>query len=105
MVLSFKEETDFPRFKDCAKHPKVEDEGFVLYYTDQCPYTSYWVPKIQKCAQEYGILLKVIHITDKDYARNVPSPVTTYALFKDRKFLTHSILTDKQFLKLAGIRE
>lgn len=105
MVLPFKEETDLPRFKDCARHPKVKDEGFVLYYTDQCPYTSYWVPRVQKCAQEYGISFKAIHITDKESARNVPSPVTTYALFKDGKFLTHSILTDKQFLKLAGIEK
>jgi len=30
--------------------------------------------------------------------------VTTYALFKDGKFLTQSIQTDKKFLKLAGIQ-
>ena len=34
----------------------------------------------------------------------VPTPVTTYALFKDGKFLTQSIQTDKKFLKLAGIK-
>lgn len=37
-----------PKFKDCAKHPKVEENGFVLYYTDQCPYTYYWVPSDKK---------------------------------------------------------
>ena len=28
-----------PEFRDCAKHPEAAPDGFVLYYTDQCPYT------------------------------------------------------------------
>ena len=39
MYLPLAESAQPPRFKDCAKHPKVEENGFVLYYTDQCPYT------------------------------------------------------------------
>ncbi len=38
---------------------------------------------------------KVIHITDKESAQNVPAPVTTYALFRDGQFLTQSIQSDK----------
>ena len=30
-----------PRFRECAKHPAIAEAGFVLYYTDQCPYTYY----------------------------------------------------------------
>lgn len=37
-----------PKFKDCAKHPKTDSEGFVLYYTDQCPFTYYWVPRVEE---------------------------------------------------------
>ncbi|MFZ2758249.1 MAG: YoaP domain-containing protein, partial [Gemmiger qucibialis] len=33
-----------------------------------------------------------------------PAPVTTYALFKDGKFLTQSIQSDKKFLHLAGVQ-
>ena len=51
------------------------------YYTDQCPYTYYWVPKVQEAAKEHGIPFKAIHITEKETAQNVPAPVTTYALF------------------------
>ncbi|MFR6394755.1 MAG: YoaP domain-containing protein [Oscillospiraceae bacterium] len=46
--------------------------------------------------------LKVIHITDKESAQNVPAPVTTYALFRDGRFLTQGIQSDKKFLALAG---
>ena len=93
-----------PRFRECAKHPKTAEDGFVLYYTDQCPFTFYWVPRVQEAAKEHGIPLKVIHVTDKETARNVPAPVTTYALFRDGEFLTQSIQSDKKFLALAGVR-
>ena len=92
-----------PKFKECAKHPRAEGDGFVLYYTDQCPFTYYWVPRVQEAAKEHGISLKTIHITDKETAQNTPAPVTTYALFRDGKFLTQSIQSDKKFLALAGI--
>lgn len=104
-VLPFTENEELPRFKACAKHPQVSEKGFVLYYTDQCPFTCYWVPRIQEVAAEYNIPLKVIHIKDKESAQNVPAPVTTYALFRDGRFLTQSIQSDKKFLALAGIRD
>ena len=102
MYLPLAESAQPPRFKACAKHPKVEENGFVLYYTDQCPYTYYWVPKVQEIAKEHGIPFKAVHITEKETAQNVPAPVTTYALFRDGKFVTQSIQSDKKFLKLAG---
>ena len=102
MYLPLAENARPPKFKDCAKHPKVEENGFVLYYTDQCPYTYYWVPKVQEAAKEHGIPFKAIHITEKETAQNVPAPVTTYALFQNGRFLTQSIQSDKKFLKLAA---
>ena len=102
MYLPLAENARPPKFKDCAKHPKVEENGFVLYYTDQCPYTYYWVPKVQEAAKEHGIPFKAVHITEKETAQNVPVPVTTYALFRDGKFVTQSIQSDKKFLKLAA---
>ena len=102
MYLPLAESAQPPKFKACAKHPKVEEDGFVLYYTDQCPYTYYWVPKVQEAAKEHGIPFKAIHVTEKETAQNVPAPVTTYALFRDGKFVTQSIQSDKKFLKLAG---
>ena len=93
-----------PRFKPCAKHPITDEDGFVLYYTDQCPFTYYWVPRVEEAAKEHGIPLKVIHITDKEAAQNVPAPVTTYALFRDGKFITQAVQSDKKFLALAGVK-
>ena len=104
MYLPFEPSAVPPRFKECAKHPKIEEEGFVLYYTDQCPFTYYWVPRVEEVARENHIRLKVIHMTDKNAAQNVPAPVTTYALFRDGQFVTQAIQSDKKFLALAGIK-
>lgn len=90
-----------PKFKACAKHPETSEKGFLLYYTDQCPFTCYWVPRIREVAKEHGISLKVIPITNKEDAQNVPAPVTTYALFRDGTFVTQAIQSDKKFLALA----
>ena len=90
-----------PKFKDCAKHPGINEPGFVLYYTDQCPFTYYWVPRVQETAEAQGIPFRAVHITTMEDAQNLPAPVTTYALFRDGQFLTHAIQSDKKFLKLA----
>lgn len=105
MYLPLTEGAEPPRFKDCAKHPRINDNGFVIYYTDQCPFTYYWVPRVAEVAKERGIELKTVHITTKEAAQNAPAPVTTYALFRDGKFITQGIQSDKKFLALAGIKE
>ena len=103
MYLPLVPDAEPPKFRDCAKHPKADGDGFVLYYTDQCPFTYYWVPRVEDAAKEHGIPLKVIHITDKETAQNLSSPVTTYALFRAGRFLTQGIQSDKKFLALAGV--
>ena len=105
MYLPLAEDAQPPKFRDCARHPRVGEPGFVLYYTDQCPFPYYWVPRVAEAAKAHGIPLKVIHITDREAARNVPAPVTTYALFRDGVFVTHGIQSDKKFLALAGVED
>ena len=103
MYLPLDPAAEPPKFKECARHPKAVEDGFLLYYTDQCPYTYYWVTRVEDAARKHHIPLKVIHITDKESAQNVPAPVTTYALFRDGTFLTQGIQSDKKFLALAGV--
>lgn len=94
-----------PKFAPCAKAPRTEEEGFVIYYTDQCPFTYYWVPRVAEAAKEHGVPLKTVHLTTREQAQNAPAPVTTYALFQNGKYVTHAIQTDKKFLALAGIEQ
>lgn len=104
MYLPLKADAEPPSFRECAKHPKADGDGFVIYYTDQCPFNNYWIPRVQASASAHNVPLKVIHITSKSEAQSVPTPVTTYALFRDGKFLTQAIQSDKKLLALAGVR-
>ena len=104
MYLPLTPSAERPTFKECARHPGIKEDGFVLYYTDQCPFTYYWVPRVAEAAAAHGIPLKTVRIADKETAQNLPAPVTTYALFRDGKFVTHAIQSDKKFLALAGVK-
>jgi len=101
MYLPLSKDAEKPKIKECAKSPKIEEEGIVIYYTDQCPFTCYWVPRVAETAKEKGIPLKTVHVTDKETAQSLPAPVMNYALFKDGKFITHAIQNDKKFLEIA----
>ena len=38
--LPFEKGAEAPAFKECAKHPHIDEKGYVLYYTDQCPFNA-----------------------------------------------------------------
>ena len=102
MYLPFSDDAPLPKFKDCAKHPHINETGFVVYYTDQCPFTYYWVPRVAEFAKENGIYLKTVHIEDKEAAQNLSAPILNYALFYNGEFVTHAIQSDKKFLEIAN---
>ena len=98
--LPFSADTIAPRFKDCAKHPHTDEPGYELYYTSQCPFNGKYVPVLEAVAKEQGVMFKAIHLQSKEEARNAPTPITTYALFLDGKYITNEQMNDKRFLKL-----
>ena len=98
--LPFDKSAQPPRFKDCAKHPHIDEMGYVLYYTSQCPFNAKYVPVVEATAKEQGVSCKAIHIETKEDAQNAPTPVTTYALFYDGEYITNEQMNDKRFLKL-----
>ena len=102
LYLPFKE-ADIPRFKDCVKNPQIKEDGYVLYYTHQCPFTAKYVPVLEQAAKEHNISFKSILINSKEDAQNMPVASTTYALCLDGKFVTNEILSEKKFLKMCGV--
>ncbi len=100
--LPFSEEAEAPSFRDCAKHPHVEEAGYVLYFTHQCPFNAKYVPLVEETARTHGIPFRAIRIDRREDAQNAPSPVTTYALFSDGEFLTNEQMNEAKFLKLVS---
>ena len=91
-----------PRFKECARHPRVDEMGYVLYYTSQCPFNAKYVPIVEETARKHQLPFHAIHLENKAQAQNAPTPVTTYALFCDGTYLTNEQMNENRFLKLAG---
>jgi len=100
--LPFSDDADVPRFRECAKHPHIDEPGYVLYYTSQCPFNAKYVPILEQTAAENDIRFKAIHITTREAAQSAPTPITTYALFCDGKYVSNEQMNDKKFLKLIG---
>ena len=100
--LSFSSDAELPKFQDCAKHPHVDDAGYVLFYTNQCPFNAKYVPIVEQTAKEHNIPFRAIHIETKEQAQTAPTPITTYALFRDGVYLTNEQMNDKKFMKLAS---
>ena len=100
--LPFEKGVPAPRFKECAKHPHTEKNGYVLYYTDQCPFNARYVPVLEETAAKAGVSFTAVRLNSRDAAQNAPTPVTTYALFHDGKYLTNEQMNDRKFLKLIN---
>ena len=100
--LSFKSDAETPKFKECARHPHIDEKGYVLYYTSQCPFNGKYVPVIEDVAKKNGVPFRAIHLRSKEDAQNAPTPITTYALFHDGEYVTNEQMNDKRFLKMIG---
>ncbi len=105
LYLPFDDDTYKPSFKDTVKNPKVEEQGFVLYYTYQCPFTAKYVPLIEDVANEKGIPFKSIRFKTTEEAQNSPAPFTSYSLFYNGEFITNEILSEKRFEKIIVDKE
>ena len=100
--LPFSANAEKPKFKECAKHPHADGAGYVLYYTNQCPFNAKYVPIVEMCAKDNGIPFKAIRIANREAAQSAPTPVTTYSLFYNGEYLTNEQMNDTKFLKIVS---
>lgn len=100
LYLPFTEHVPFPKFREQAKNPLAEQEGFALYYSHGCPFTAKYVPLIERCANERGIPFTSVRIDSREEAQNAPAAWTNFALFYNGKYITNEILSEKKFLSI-----
>ena len=100
--LPFEKDADPPSFKECAKHPHIDEKGYVLFYTNQCPFNAKYVPVLEETAKKNGITFKAVKIESRKVAQNAPSPITTYSLFCEGEYVTNEQMNEKKFLKLVN---
>lgn len=98
--LPFEEGAELPRFVKSVHEHENMPKGFVLYYTNQCPFTAKYVPLLEEKAKNRKAPFQSVHIQTREEAQNAPSPFTTFSLFYDGQFVTHEILSEKKFDKI-----
>lgn len=90
-----------PSFKRHLKEErKISQEGFVVYYTNQCPFTAKYVPLLEAVAEKRGVKFTAIPIRTTEEAQNAPTPFTSFSLFYNGKFVTHENQSEKKFEKI-----
>ncbi len=102
LYLPFDAGASRPRFREHVKDPHIEEPGFVLYYTHQCPFTAKYVPVIERAAADRGIAFRAVRFETAEQAQNAPAPFTSFSLFYDGEFVTNEILSEKKFEKIAA---
>ena len=101
MYLSFDENASVPKFKEQAKQPHIDKQGFVVYYTHGCPFTAKYVPLVQQTAKDKDIPFESVLIDSKEKAQNAPMAWTNYAVFYNGQYISNEILNEKKFLVLV----
>jgi ribosomal protein S18 acetylase RimI-like enzyme len=101
LALKLKDGAATPAFLPNAKALTIpQKEGVVVYYTDQCPFTDFYVQEMIAVAKEKGLKTAAIHITSAEEAQQLPTAFGTFNVFLNGSFLTHVVHTRKQFVKL-----
>ena len=100
LYLPFADNANIPSFKSQSKPGKIENNGVVLYYSNQCPHTEKYVHIVKNTAEKAGINMKVVKLSTYEEAQACPAPFTTYSIYKDGNFVTNEILTEKKFTEL-----
>lgn len=96
-----------PSFKESVKTGECEQkEGLVVYYTNRCPFTDYYVNgSLWVLAQEKNIPLTIIKLETMEQAQACPSPATIFSAFYNGKFLTTdmSMCVESRFTKVLNL--
>ena len=101
MYLPFNNNAPVPKFKEIAKQPHIDKQGFVVYYTHGCPFTAKYVPIVEQVAREKAIPFESVFIDSKNKAQNAPMVWTNYAVFYNGKYVSNEVLNEKKFLELV----
>ena len=90
-----------PTFNEFAKNNSCNNKnGLTVYYSNQCPYTEYYTNTVLKeLAEKADIPIKIIKITSRQEAMDIPSACSIYSVFFSGKFITNDIFSENKFLK------
>lgn len=100
LYLPFDDNAPIPKFKETTKHPHIDKQGFVVYYTHGCSFTAKYVPIVEQVAKK-SIPFESVFIDSKEKAQNAPMAWPNYAVFYNGQYVSNEVLNEKKFLELV----
>ncbi len=100
--LSFAEDAETSKFKECAKYPRVSERGCSVLHQPVSVLCEICSDDRKDGKRTGGFVQGNPFVQRKDDVQNAPTPITTYALFFDGKYVTNEQMNDKRFLKLLS---
>lgn len=99
LALQFSD-SETPIFNDNARHMKIDNQEFTIYYSPECPYVEYEVKELSDYAKEKNLNVTFVKIDSLEKAKNAPCIFNNWANFYKGKFISNTILNANSFEKL-----
>jgi GNAT superfamily N-acetyltransferase len=96
-----------PSFSKSVQSGECQEKVLVVYYTNRCPFTEYYVnTELIKTAENRKLPLRLIKLETMEQAQSAPTPATIFSLFYNGKFVTTDISScmDSRFDKTVKIK-
>lgn len=103
LALSFND-SEKPKFSEKIRENKIDEEGVVIYYTNQCPYINDCILEIEGVCAEENMNLKLIHLKTLKEAKDSPVLLNNFAVYYNGDFITHELLNKNRFKKFLKIK-
>jgi hypothetical protein len=106
LALKLNPQATNPKFGESVSRGEcLNKNGLVVYYSNRCPYTEYYVnEELTKTATNRNIPLKIIKLGTLEQAQSAPTPATIFSLFRNGTFVTTdmSVCLDSRFEKTTN---
>lgn len=99
MAIQF-DDNEPPKFNDTAKKMEIETTDFTIYYSPECPYVLNCIDEITEYSRENNISLNIIKIDSLEKAKNLPCVFNNWAVFKNGKFVSNTLLNKNSFKRM-----
>lgn len=99
MFKAFSENVVKPCFLDSVKHENENNDGLVLYYTNQCVFSEKYAKSIYDKTLEKGWDMKLIKLNNREDVCENGVISTSYSIFFNGRFVTNEIMSVAKFEK------
>lgn len=92
-----------PTFTDNVRKEMINSKILTIYYGKQCPFIPNCIEQVSRFCKDNRIDVNLIEIDSLEKAKSVPCIFNNWAVFKEGKFETVSLLNEGHLKKLLGI--